>query len=80
MAAHNLPLLLPLLPSYPLPPPPQDITYSRSINTGWKPPLKYRLMSEEEHQVGRIERGWFGALLLLWHVAAVSGLRGHRGA
>ena len=30
----------------------KDISYSRSINTGWKPPLRYRLMSDEEHQVG----------------------------
>lgn len=33
----------------------KGITYTTSaINTGWRPPLKYRLMSEEEHQV----RGW----------------------
>ncbi|PSC71624.1 DEAD-box ATP-dependent RNA helicase 35 [Micractinium conductrix] len=28
----------------------KDISYSRSINTGWRPPLKYRLMSDDEHQ------------------------------
>ena len=31
----------------------QDISYSRTIPTGWKPPLKYRLMSETEHQTLR---------------------------
>lgn len=31
----------------------QDITYSRTMRTGWKPPLKYRLMSEAEHQALR---------------------------
>jgi len=48
-------------------PPPQDISYSRSINTGWKPPLKYRLMSEEEHQVGAVEGGvgWMRLLLAM---------------
>lgn len=31
----------------------QDIKYSRTIATGWKPPLRYRRMSEEEHQALR---------------------------
>lgn len=48
-----------LLISPVLPPLLQDISYSRSINTGWKPPLKYRLMSEDEHQVGSWT--WVGA-------------------
>ena len=31
----------------------QDISYSRMMRTGWKPPLKYRLMSEDDHQALR---------------------------
>lgn len=31
----------------------QDISYSRTTRTGWKPPLKYRLMSEDDHQALR---------------------------
>ena len=30
----------------------KDISFTQSIVTGWKAPLKYRLMSDEEHQVG----------------------------
>ncbi|KAI3436811.1 hypothetical protein D9Q98_006221 [Chlorella vulgaris] len=28
----------------------KGISYARATNTGWKPPLKYRLMSDDEHQ------------------------------
>lgn len=28
----------------------KDISYTQAMNTGWKPPLKYRLMAEIEHQ------------------------------
>ena len=28
----------------------QDVTYSKAMTTGWKPPLKYRRASEEAHQ------------------------------
>ncbi|KAL4424987.1 hypothetical protein ABPG77_002872 [Micractinium sp. CCAP 211/92] len=28
----------------------KDIKYTQAINTGWRPPLKYRLMSDDEHQ------------------------------
>ncbi len=28
----------------------KDIKYTQSMNTGWKPPLKIRRMSEAEHQ------------------------------
>jgi ATP-dependent RNA helicase DDX41 len=30
-----------------------DITYSSAVPTGWKPPLKYRLAPEEDHQAVR---------------------------
>lgn len=30
----------------------KGISYTATaINTGWRPPLKYRLMSDDEHQV-----------------------------
>lgn len=29
----------------------KDIKYTQVMKTGWKPPLKYRLTSEDEHQV-----------------------------
>lgn len=28
----------------------QDVKYTTSMKTGWKPPLRYRLMPEEERQ------------------------------
>lgn len=28
----------------------KDIKYTKRMETGWKPPLKYRLMSEDDHQ------------------------------
>jgi ATP-dependent RNA helicase DDX41 len=28
----------------------QDIKYTRSMDTGWKPPLRYRRMPEDERQ------------------------------
>ena len=31
----------------------QDVTYSKSVATGWKAPLKYRLMTPEDHQKTR---------------------------
>lgn len=31
-------------------------TQVRALNTGWRPPLKYRLMSDDEHQVGGVCR------------------------
>ena len=31
----------------------QDVKYTKSMQTGWKPPVKYRVMSEEERQKAR---------------------------
>lgn len=28
----------------------QDVVYTKSMETGWKPPLRYRLMAEEKRQ------------------------------
>ena len=54
----------------------KDISYSRSINTGWKPPLKYRLMSDEEHQVGPgLGLGWAG--LVAWGEGGGDRCRAH---
>jgi ATP-dependent RNA helicase DDX41 len=31
----------------------QDVKYTKSMQTGWKPPVKYRVMTEEERQKTR---------------------------
>ena len=41
----------------------KDISYTQAMNTGWKPPLKYRLMAEIEHQVRAAQGRWVGGLV-----------------